>query len=107
MQCIECDLRSAETVVAVMNKLQHLPFCADGVPEKPLANEMGLMIKALGGTAKQPLSCDENKIILIGGNAKAKCSPAVRGAETLEKVRARGEGGGGGGARATGQGQRV
>ena len=56
MQCIECDLRSAETVVAVMNKLQHLPFCADGVPEKPLANEMGLMIKALGGTAKQPLS---------------------------------------------------
>ena len=64
MECLECPLRSAETVVEIMKKLENLPCCSDGVPERPSTNEMGLMIEALGGTAKQPLSSDENKIIL-------------------------------------------
>ena len=51
--------------------------------------------------AKDMQTCKKHERYHLGGNAKAKCSPAVRGAETLEKVRARGEGGGG-----TGQGPR-
>ena len=45
--------------------------------------------------AKDMQTCKKHERYHLGGNAKAKCSPAVRGAETLEKVRARGEGGGG------------
>jgi len=64
VRCYECEPRTAHSVVNTMQKLEHLPCCANGVPETPNANETGLIIEALGGTAKMPLSCDQNKIIL-------------------------------------------
>ena len=79
MQCYECEPRTAETVVDLMKKLEHLPCCANGVPESPSANEMGLIIAALGGTAKMPLSCAENKVILRELLRGVKCLPPMWG----------------------------
>ena len=62
-----------------MKQLEHLPCCANGVPESPNANETGLIIAALGGTAKQPLSCAENKVILRELLCGVKCTPPMWG----------------------------
>tara|TARA_B100000768_G_scaffold19091_1_gene17220 strand:- start:47 stop:472 length:426 start_codon:yes stop_codon:yes gene_type:complete len=79
VQCEECKPRTAASVVAVIKKLQNLPCCADGVPESPNANEVGLIIEALGGTACMPLSCDANKVLLRELLCGVKCLPPMWG----------------------------
>ena len=79
VQCYECEPRTAHSVVTTMQKLEHLPCCANGVPESPNANETGLIIAALGGTAKLPLSCAENKVILRELLCGVKCRPTMWG----------------------------
>ena len=82
VHCYECEPRTAQTVVDTMKKLEQLPCCANGVPESPNANETGLIIEALGGTALQPLSCAANRRTRQELLRGVRCKPPMWGGDT-------------------------